>query len=103
MSEKLTEWHGGGARAVIEIEAQNHPGVMAHIVGLFARRAFNIESIACCPSSDGSASRIWFLVERDGKVEQMLKHVANLEDVIAVRRRDERRDVFCRLREWLWK
>ena len=88
----------GPISTVLEIDVNNHAGVMSHIVGLFARRACNIEGIVCIPSADGLTSRIWFLV-RDEKLPQMTKHVGNLEDVRAVRRRDKFHDSFKRLPE----
>jgi len=35
---------------------RNHPGVMSHVCGLFARRAFNVEGIICLPMRDASRS-----------------------------------------------
>ena len=32
---------------ILELTVRNHPGVMTHVCGLFARRAFNVEGIAC--------------------------------------------------------
>ncbi len=60
---------------------------MSHVVGLFARRACNIEGIVCYPPGDGTTSRIWLLVD-DNRLTQMSRHLANLEDVLAVRRCD---------------
>ncbi len=34
-------------RPVLEIDVNNHPGVMSHVVGLFSRRAYNVEGIIC--------------------------------------------------------
>lgn len=33
----------------LELIVRNHPGVMTHICGLFARRAFNVDGILCLP------------------------------------------------------
>jgi hypothetical protein len=33
------------ARTVLELDVNNHPGVMSHVVGLFSRRAYNVEGI----------------------------------------------------------
>ena len=51
---------------------RNHPGVMSHVCGLFARRAFNVEGILCLPLKDGQQSRIWLLVADDQRLEQMI-------------------------------
>jgi acetolactate synthase-1/3 small subunit len=84
-------------RAVLEIDVNNHPGVMSHIVGLFARRAYNVEGILCLPVGDGRRSRIWLLVNEDARLAQMIKQVDKLEDVIAVRRHNAGHAVFSDL------
>ena len=58
-------------RTVLELTVNNHPGVMSHVAGLFARRAFNIEGILCGPVGDGRTSAVYLLVneyERLGQV-----------------------------------
>ena len=40
-------------RAVLEIDVNNHAGVMSHVVGLFSRRSYNVEGILCLPVGDG--------------------------------------------------
>lgn len=84
-------------RAVLEIDVNNHPGVMSHIVGLFARRACNVEGILCLPVGDGRQSRIWLLVNEDARLPQMIKQVDKLEDVFAVRRHNADHEVFADL------
>ena len=71
------------AGIVLELLVNNHPGVMAHITGLFARRAFNLEGILCGPVG-GDHSRMWLLVNDDGKLEQIVKQLAKLHDVMSV-------------------
>lgn len=61
------------SKTVLELTVSNHPGVMAHICGLFARRAFNVEGILCMPIGDGSRSRIWLLLNEDQVLEQVEK------------------------------
>jgi acetolactate synthase-1/3 small subunit len=82
------------ARAVLEIDVNNHPGVMSHIVGLFSRRAYNVEGILCLPVGDGAHSRIWLLVNEDSRLVQMIKQVEKLEDVLSVRRHHAEHAVF---------
>ena len=88
------------AHAVLEIEVNNHPGVMSHIVGLFSRRAYNVEGILCMPIGSGACSRIWLLVNEDGRLEQMVKQLEKLEDVLAVRRHGAEHEVFVRLEDF---
>jgi acetolactate synthase-1/3 small subunit len=75
--------------AVLELVVHNHPGVMSHVCGLFARRAWNVEGITCFPEEDPSRSRIWLWIERDHRMEQMVKQAAKLADVVSVRVADE--------------
>lgn len=85
------------SRAVLEIDVNNHPGVMSHVVGLFSRRAYNVEGILCLPLGDGSRSRIWLLVNEDQRLPQMMKQVDKLEDVIGIRRHNADHAVFRNL------
>ncbi len=86
--------------AVLELTVSNHPGVMSHISGLFARRAFNVEGILCMPIGDGQQSRIWLLVNEDQRLDQMMKQLLKLEDTLDVRRHAAGHDVFVRLEEF---
>ena len=81
-------------RAVLEIDVNNHAGVMSHVVGLFSRRSYNVEGILCLPVGDGRQSRIWLLVNEDQRLAQMMKQVGKLEDVIAIRRHNADHAVF---------
>ena len=85
---------------VLELDVNNHAGVMSHVVGLFSRRAYNVEGILCMPVGDGSKSRIWLLVNEDDRLEQMVRQVEKLEDVLAVRRHGAEHEVFERLEEF---
>ncbi|NMG34147.1 acetolactate synthase small subunit [Azoarcus sp. TTM-91] len=90
----------GYAKVVLELEVNNHPGVMSHICNLFARRAFNVEGILCMPAADGRRSRIWLLVFEDQRLEQMMRQVEKLEDVLAVRPHGAGHEVFERLEDF---
>ncbi|MDA0189401.1 MAG: acetolactate synthase small subunit [Proteobacteria bacterium] len=85
------------ARAVLELDVNNHAGVMSHVVGLFSRRAYNVEGILVMPVGDGQCSRIWLQVNEDGRLEQMIRQIEKLEDVLAVRRHGAEHEVFERL------
>ncbi|MDR0805840.1 MAG: acetolactate synthase small subunit [Enterobacteriaceae bacterium] len=75
----------------LEIIVRNHPGVMSHICGLFARRAFNVEGILCMPMKNDAQSRIWLLVQKDHRLDQMVSQVDKLEDVQQVKYNDDLR------------
>ena len=87
-------------QVVLELTVNNHPGVMSHICGLFARRAFNVEGILCLPIGTGEQSRIWLRVNADQRVEQLIKQLLKLEDVVGVRRHGADHEVFVRLEEF---
>lgn len=88
------------ARTVLELDVNNHAGVMSHVVGMFSRRAYNVEGILCMPVGDGVTSRIWLMVNEDIRLDQMVKQVEKLEDVLAVRRHGAEHRVFERLEEF---
>lgn len=75
----------GQTQAVLELDVNNHAGVMSHIVGLFPRRAYNVEGILCMPVGNGATSRIWLTVNEDARLEQMTRQLEKLEDVLNVR------------------
>ena len=88
------------AHTVLELDVNNHAGVMAHVVGMFSRRAYNVEGILCMPVGDGATSRIWLTVNEDARLEQMVKQLVKLEDVLAVRRHGAEHEVFERRGEF---
>ncbi|HEQ70856.1 MAG TPA: acetolactate synthase small subunit [Spirochaetia bacterium] len=89
---------------IIELEVENHPGVMSHITGLFSRRAFNLEAILCAPLNGGDVSRLYLLVNRDDRLEQIERQLEKLYDVKTVRVRDDfDHTVFDRIEELLVK
>ena len=100
MSENQPTTRSANRHAVLELTVSNHPGVMAHICGLFSRRAYNVEGILCLPLADRTRSRIWLLLDEDQRLEQVVKQVHKLEDVIEVRRHGADHEVFLRLEEF---
>ena len=92
------------ANTIIELIVQNHPGVMSHITGLFSRRGFNLEGILCGPIEDGTKSRMYLLVNRDERLEQIIKQCEKLYDVIALSVcKDYDHTLFHRLHEFIIK
>ncbi|RDT55109.1 acetolactate synthase 1 small subunit [Escherichia coli] len=82
---------------ILELTVRNHPGVMTHVCGLFARRAFNVEGILCLPIKDSEHSRIWLLVNDDQRLEQMISQIEKLEDVVQVVRNQSSPGMFNKL------
>jgi len=70
----------------ISILVENHAGVLSRISGLFARRGFNIHSLAVGVTENESISRITIVAEGDDyTLEQIAKQLNKLIDVIKVR------------------
>ena len=80
---------------VLRLVVRNHPGVMSHVCGLFARRAFNVEGILCMPVGDGARSVILLLVHEDDRIEQVVRQLRKLEDVLEVGPKDGGHDAFA--------
>jgi len=87
-------------KSVLELTVNNHPGVMSHVCGLFSRRAFNVEGILCMPIGDGQRSRIWLLVNEDERLENMVKQIDKLEDVLDISRHGADHKIFSQLEEY---
>lgn len=85
------------AGMVLELTVNNHPGVMSHICGLFSRRAYNLEGIVCVPIASGETSRMWLQVNEEQKLEQVIKQVRKLPDVLDIVRHDAGHEVFAGL------
>lgn len=70
----------------ISILVENQAGVLARIAGLFARRAYNIDSLAVGVTEDEHISRVTIVADgSDYTLEQILKQLNKLIDVIKVR------------------
>ncbi len=69
---------------VVELIVNNHPGVMSHVAGLFARRAFNLEGIVCRKIGNGAKSQMLLLVNDDERLDQIVKQLQKLYDVLEV-------------------
>ena len=70
----------------ISILVENHAGVLSRISGLFARRGFNIDSLAVGVTNDPTISRITIVVNGDDYiVEQVEKQLNKVIPVIKVK------------------
>jgi len=69
----------------ITVLVENKPGVLARVAGLFARRGFNIESLAVSITDDPTISRMTIVVTGDDTaLQQINKQTDKLIDVIKV-------------------
>ena len=70
---------------IISALVQNEPGVLAHVAGMFAARAFNIDSLTVGRTEDPSQSRMTIVVIGDDRVvEQVRKQLAKIISVVKV-------------------
>ena len=70
---------------IISALVQNEPGVLAHVAGMFAARAFNIDSLAVGRTDDPALSRMTIVVLGDDKVvEQVRKQLAKIITIVKV-------------------
>ncbi len=71
---------------IISALVQNKPGVLAHVAGMFAARAFNIDSLAVGRTDDPELSRMTIVVIGDDRVlEQVRKQLAKIVSVVKVK------------------
>jgi acetolactate synthase I/III small subunit len=69
----------------ITVLVENHPGVLARVAGLFARRGYNIESLAVSVTDRPEVSRMTIVVGGDLRVlEQITKQLNKLVEVLKV-------------------
>ncbi|MFN0199813.1 MAG: acetolactate synthase small subunit [Planctomycetaceae bacterium] len=72
-------------RHVLSALVMNQPGVLAHISGMLASRAFNIESLAVGETETPEFSRITFVVSGDDRVlDQVRKQLEKIITVVKV-------------------
>jgi acetolactate synthase I/III small subunit len=72
-------------RHVLSALVQNQPGVLAHISGMLASRAFNIDSLAVGETENHDFSRMTFVVHGDDSVvEQVRKQLEKIVTVVKV-------------------
>ena len=79
---------------ILSVLVQNRPGVLARVAGLFARRGFNIFSLAVAPAEDEGFSRISIVVDLEStSLEQIVKQLFKLIEVVKISELDPRRSV----------
>jgi len=75
-----------GRRHILSILVENKPGVLTRIAGLFARRGFNIDTLAVGPTDDETISRVTLTL--DGAlhpIDQVTKQLHKLVNVLKIR------------------
>lgn len=70
-------------RHIISILLENEPGALSRVVGLFAQRGYNIESLTVAPTEDDSLSRLTMTTSGDDRnIEQITKQLNKLIEVV---------------------
>jgi len=73
------------SRHTLSVLVENKPGVLARIAGLFARRGYNIDSLAVGPTEHDEVSRMTIVVSvEDSPLEQVTKQLNKLVEVIKI-------------------
>jgi acetolactate synthase-1/3 small subunit len=74
---------------VLVVKVENKPGVLTRVAGLFARRGFNIETLAVAPTDDERFSRLTIMVDvESAPLEQVVKQLDKLVNVVEIRELD---------------
>jgi acetolactate synthase-1/3 small subunit len=72
-------------RHIIAVLLENEAGALSRVVGLFSQRNYNIESLTVAPTEDPTLSRLTLVtVGDDGKIEQIIKHLYKVIEVVKV-------------------
>ena len=73
------------SKHTLSVLVENKPGVLARIAGLFARRGFNIESLAVGPTEYDEVSRMTIVVNvEENPLEQVTKQLNKLINVLKI-------------------
>jgi acetolactate synthase-1/3 small subunit len=70
---------------ILSVLVENRAGVLARVASLFARRGFNIYSLAVAPTEDDRFSRITIVADVESStLEQIVKQLFKLIDVVKI-------------------
>ena len=75
-----------GRKHILSILVENKPGVLTRIAGLFARRGFNIDTLAVGPTEDPTVSRMTITLDGAAHpIDQVTKQLHKLVNVLKIR------------------
>ena len=78
------------ARHTLSVLVENKPGVLTRIAGMFARRGYNIHSLAVGPTEVPAVSRLTIVVGTEAvQLEQIIKQLNKLVNVLKIVELDE--------------
>lgn len=70
-------------RRIISVLMENEAGALSRVVGLFAQRNYNIETLTVAPTEDATLSRLTLTTSAsDTQVEQITKQLNKLIEVV---------------------
>lgn len=70
----------------LEVLVENEPGVLARVAGLFARRAYNIDTLVVGPTENAEISKMVIQVNLEGhSLEQVMAQLDKLITVISIK------------------
>jgi acetolactate synthase-1/3 small subunit len=70
-------------RRIIAALLENEAGALSRVVGLFAQRNYNIESLTVAPTEDSTLSRLTLTTSAtDSEIEQITKQLNKLVEVV---------------------
>ena len=72
-------------RSILAVLLENEAGALSRVVGLFAQRNYNIESLTVAPTEDPTLSRLTLTTSGDeNKIAQIRKQLDKLVEVVRV-------------------
>lgn len=72
-------------RAILAVLLENEAGALSRVVGLFAQRNYNIETLTVAPTEDVTLSRLTLTTSGDEeRISQIIKQLDKLVEVISV-------------------
>ncbi len=70
-------------RRIISVLLENEAGALSRVIGLFAQRNYNIETLTVAPTDDATLSRLTLTtVAGDDQIEQITKQLNKLIEVV---------------------
>ena len=86
--------NGGPQHHILSVLVENKSGVLARVASLFARRGYNIFSLAVAPTEDERFSRITIVVDvESAPLEQIVKQLFKIISVVRINELDPRHAV----------
>ncbi len=85
-------------KGIFSVLVENRDGVLSGISGLFARRGYNIDSLAVGETEQRDVSSMTIVSTGDSRtIDQIEKHLNKKLEVIKVRRLDESRSIMLEM------